>query len=60
MPEFPKSVASIGFDATCSLVVLGSSGKPLPAELSDHPERNINRMPTSCLPPDQRREPLAM
>jgi D-ribulokinase len=37
----PKSVAGIGFDATCSLVVLGAGGRPLPVGLSGDPERNI-------------------
>lgn len=34
-------VAGIGFDATCSLVVLGSNGAPLPVGRSGNPERNI-------------------
>lgn len=37
----PESVAGIGFDATCSLVVVGEGGKPLAAGPSEHPERNI-------------------
>ncbi|MDW6026625.1 FGGY-family carbohydrate kinase [Mesorhizobium sp. BAC0120] len=36
-----ESVAGIGFDATCSLVVLGEGGKPLPVGPSGDPERNI-------------------
>jgi D-ribulokinase len=35
------SVAGIGFDATCSLVVLGDSGQPLPVGHSGDDERNI-------------------
>jgi D-ribulokinase len=37
----PDRVAGIGFDATCSLVVLGAGGRPLPVGPSDDPERNI-------------------
>lgn len=37
----PKNVAGIGFDATCSLVVLGEGGKPLPVGPSENPERDI-------------------
>jgi D-ribulokinase len=37
----PESVAGIGFDATCSLVVLGQSGVPLPVGPSGDAERNI-------------------
>lgn len=37
----PESVAGIGFDATCSLVVLGEGGKPLPVGPSENPERDI-------------------
>jgi D-ribulokinase len=36
-----ESVAGVGFDATCSLVVLGPGGKPLPVGSSGDPERNI-------------------
>lgn len=36
----PENVAGLGFDATCSLVVLGENGVPLPVS-SDNPERNI-------------------
>jgi D-ribulokinase len=36
-----ESVAGIGFDATCSLVVLGPDGQPLPIGPSGDPERNI-------------------
>jgi D-ribulokinase len=35
------SIAGIGFDATCSLVVLGKGGQPLPVSKSNDPERNI-------------------
>ena len=37
----PDQVAGIGFDATCSLVVLGEGGQPLPVGPSGDPERNI-------------------
>jgi D-ribulokinase len=37
----PASVAGLGFDATCSLVVLGEGGKPLPVGPSEDPDRNI-------------------
>lgn len=37
----PDSIAGIGFDATCSLVVLGSGGAPLPVGPSGDPARNI-------------------
>lgn len=37
----PDSIAGIGFDATCSLVVLGQGGAPLPVGSSGDPERNI-------------------
>ncbi|PWK60315.1 FGGY-family carbohydrate kinase [Aminobacter sp. AP02] len=37
----PYAVASIGFDATCSLVVLGRDGVSLPVGPSEDPERNI-------------------
>lgn len=37
----PDSVAGIGFDATCSLVVLGIGGVPLPVGPSGDPARNI-------------------
>ncbi|WP_182086567.1 FGGY-family carbohydrate kinase [Aureimonas sp. ME7] len=36
-----KQVEGIGFDATCSLVVLGPGGAPLPVGPSGDPERNI-------------------
>ncbi len=37
----PASVAGLGFDATCSLVVLGKGGGPLPVGPSEDPNRDI-------------------
>ena len=37
----PDQVAGIGFDATCSLVVLGAGGQPLPVGPSGRAERDI-------------------
>ncbi|WP_108396601.1 FGGY-family carbohydrate kinase [Devosia submarina] len=37
----PADVAGIGFDATCSLVVLGPGGKSLPVGDPAYPERDI-------------------
>jgi D-ribulokinase len=37
----PEQVAGIGFDATCSLVVLGKDGAPLPVGPSENSERDI-------------------
>ena len=37
----PDHVAGIGFDATCSLVVLGAGGQPLPVGPSEQAERDI-------------------
>jgi D-ribulokinase len=37
----PDQVAGIGFDATCSLVVLGEGGQPLPVGPSEQAERDI-------------------
>ena len=37
----PRSVAGLGFDATCSLVVLGEGGDPIAVGPSGDPERNI-------------------
>lgn len=37
----PDDVAGIGFDATCSLVVLGAGGVPLPVGPSEDPDRDI-------------------
>jgi D-ribulokinase len=36
-----QSVSGIGFDATCSLVVLGAGGVPVTAGLSGDPQRNV-------------------
>ncbi|UDF28746.1 UNVERIFIED_ORG: FGGY-family carbohydrate kinase [Roseateles sp. XES5] len=37
----PETIAGIGFDATCSLVVLGEGGMPLPVGPSEDPQRDI-------------------
>ncbi len=37
----PESVRGIGFDATCSLVILGEHDTPLPASPGSDPEQNI-------------------
>ncbi|WP_322029158.1 FGGY-family carbohydrate kinase [Paraburkholderia sp. J76] len=37
----PERIAGIGFDATCSLVVLGEGGQPLPVGPSEIAERDI-------------------
>src|SRR5688572_23647373 len=37
----PASIHGIGFDATCSLVVVGEGGQPLPVGASGDPNRNI-------------------
>ncbi|WP_127901234.1 FGGY-family carbohydrate kinase [Solirhodobacter olei] len=37
----PAQVTGIGFDATCSLVVLASGGVPLPVGPSEDPDRDI-------------------
>lgn len=37
----PGSVAGIGFDATCSLVVLGESGRPVGVSTSGNAEQNV-------------------
>lgn len=37
----PARVSGIGFDATCSLVVLDREGQPLPVGPSEDPARNI-------------------
>ncbi|MBR0688236.1 FGGY-family carbohydrate kinase [Bradyrhizobium manausense] len=37
----PDGIAGIGFDATCSLVVLGKGGEPLPVGPSGDPARNV-------------------
>jgi D-ribulokinase len=37
----PAQVRGLGFDATCSLVVLGPEGTPLPVGPSEDPERDI-------------------
>jgi D-ribulokinase len=36
-----ENIAGIGFDATCSLVVLGPGGRPLPVGPSGDPNRNV-------------------
>lgn len=36
-----NKICGIGFDATCSLVVLGQKGQPLPVGDSAHQERNV-------------------
>jgi D-ribulokinase len=37
----PQSVGGIGFDATCSLVVLDAAGRPLTVSPSGNPQRNV-------------------
>lgn len=37
----PSQVRGLGFDATCSLVVLGAGGAPLPVGDPAHTERNV-------------------
>ncbi len=37
----PAHIAGLGFDATCSLVVLGQGGRSLPVGDPDHPERDV-------------------
>ena len=37
----PATIVGIGIDATCSLVVVGANGAPLPVGPSEDPERNI-------------------
>ncbi|EPE96684.1 FGGY-family carbohydrate kinase [Rhizobium grahamii] len=37
----PSNVVGVGFDATCSLVVLGDGGAPLPVGPSEDSDRNI-------------------
>ncbi|WP_068112777.1 FGGY-family carbohydrate kinase [Tropicimonas marinistellae] len=37
----PAAIRGVGFDATCSLVVLGEGGAPLAVGPSDEPSRNI-------------------
>jgi D-ribulokinase len=39
--QSPSSVQGIGFDATCSLVVLDAGGNPLSVSLAGDPHRNI-------------------
>jgi D-ribulokinase len=37
----PDAVKSLGFDGTCSLVVLDPAGRPLTVSMSGDPERNV-------------------
>lgn len=37
----PETIAGVGFDATCSLVVLGEGGTPLSVSRTGEPARNI-------------------
>ncbi|MDX8524409.1 FGGY-family carbohydrate kinase [Mesorhizobium sp. MSK_1335] len=37
----PREIGGIGFDATCSLVVVGNDGEPLPVGRSGDSDRNI-------------------
>ncbi|MEX6506883.1 FGGY-family carbohydrate kinase [Jiella sp. M17.18] len=37
----PETVKGLGFDATCSLVVVGPDGEPLPVGPSEDPNRNV-------------------
>jgi D-ribulokinase len=37
----PAQIAGLGFDATCSLVVVGPDGAPLPVGPSEDPARNV-------------------
>ena len=37
----PEAIGGIGFDATCSLVVLGENARPLTVSRSGDPQRNI-------------------
>ncbi|QFY63965.1 FGGY-family carbohydrate kinase (plasmid) [Rhizobium grahamii] len=37
----PADIIGLGFDATCSLVVMGEGGRPLPVGPSDEPSRDI-------------------
>jgi D-ribulokinase len=37
----PESVGGVGFDATCSLVVLDAAGRPLSVSPSGDPQRNV-------------------
>ena len=37
----PEDIAGLGFDATCSLVVLGEGGHPLPVGRHGDPARNV-------------------
>lgn len=37
----PEQIAGVGFDATCSLVVLGKDGTPLPVGPSEDAERDV-------------------
>ncbi|MBW9089323.1 FGGY-family carbohydrate kinase [Rhizobium wenxiniae] len=37
----PSQVKGIGFDATCSMVIVSADGKPLPASPGGDPQRNV-------------------
>jgi D-ribulokinase len=37
----PASIKGIGFDATCSMVIIGKDGRPLPTSPAGDPSRNV-------------------
>ncbi len=53
-----RSEEGVGFDATCSLVVLDADGAPLTVSPSGEPQRNVivwmDHRATAEAPPDQR------